>query len=365
MDSRLTYILTVCFGVASWVTINGIFSILPSIISQLPEGWAIASTLGLTIQAANIGPLIYRLSRTSFEMIPIVVHGILAFGVLSMVLLACFWNVTTEIMGSPCSIMLILLTFTAALCDCTSSVVFWPFIGALAPAMISGLALGENLSGVVASAVSLLGLSPGMSFCALAVVLIISGVAFSQLQQEVPSAAIQKKVSDHAPLLGGGNRSPTLLYLVVGVTSLFENAVLPSVLPYATARYSLKDYHIASTIPVVPLALFTLTYFQVSRATIAVMAAGAAGGISLIIWIGLGHGSLGGNIAILLVVIVKTLLAYSKAASMYHLKVGALQSDVAQQQLETAGGLMQVWSLGGAVIMFTLIRLMGVFPEKA
>merc|ERR1719221_2487819 len=103
--------------------------------------------------------------------------------------------------------------------------------------MISGLALGESLSGVVASAVSWLGLSPGKSFCALAVVLIISGAAFSQLQQEAPSAASKKNVTDSAPLLGDGTRSPTLLYLVVGVTSLFENAVLPGVLPYATARY--------------------------------------------------------------------------------------------------------------------------------
>jgi len=365
MDSRLSYIFTVGFGVASWVTINGIFSILPSIISQIPEGWAIASTLGLAIQAGNIGPLIYRLSRTSFEMIPVVVYGMLAVGVSSMVLLACFWDVTTEIMGSPCSVVLISLTFTAAICDCTSSVVFWPFIGALAPAMISGLALGENLSGVVGSAVSWSGLSPGRSFGALAVVLVISGIAFGRLQREVPSAASQKTAADYAPLLCAGSRSPALLYLVVGVTSLLENAVLPSILPYATARYSLKDYHTASTIPVVPFALFTLSYFQVSRATIAVMAAGAAGGVCILILIGLGHGSVGGNFAILLVVVVKTLLAYSKAASLYHLKVGAPNFHVAQQQLETAGGLMQVWSLGGAVVMFVLIHFMGLFLEKS
>ncbi|CAK0845833.1 unnamed protein product, partial [Prorocentrum cordatum] len=76
-------------------------------------GWTIASTCGLAIQYANIGPLIYRLSRTSFEILSVAVYGILAVGVLSMASLACFWDVTTEIMGSRCCIMLMFLTFIA------------------------------------------------------------------------------------------------------------------------------------------------------------------------------------------------------------------------------------------------------------
>lgn len=361
MDST-NYILTVCFGVSSWVTINGIFSILPAIIDQVPEGWAIASTLGLAIQAANIGPLAYRFSRTTFRTIPAIVYGIFVVGALSMLLMAQFWSVTFDISGAKCSLPLILLTFMAALCDCTSSLVFWPFIGVLAPEMVAGLALGENLSGVVASAVSWMGLSPGSSFCALAGVILVSAVAFTVLLQRSSSETKAEKDEATEVLIKGAQRSLNVPYCMVGLMSLFENAVLPSILPYATARYSQRDYHIASTLPVTPLALLSLAWFQASHSAVLVMATAAAGAIGIIACVGLGGVDFGGGFTITAVVVAKVLIAYSKAASMYHLKVGA--GHEAQKTLETAGGVMQVWSFGGAVAMFVLTHYTTVFPER-
>ena len=55
------YALMAVFGLSSWIAINGIYSELPLIINDLPEGWAINATLSLVIQAANIGPLAYFL----------------------------------------------------------------------------------------------------------------------------------------------------------------------------------------------------------------------------------------------------------------------------------------------------------------
>lgn len=356
MESNKSYILIVCLGVSSWVTVNGIFSILPLIIGHVPEGWSIASTLSLAVQAANIGPLLYRVSRKNLEILPVVVYGILAVGVLSMVLLACFWHVTMHIFGKPCSIALVAFTFTAALCDCTSSVVFWPFAGMLGPMMVSGLAFGESLSGVVASAVSWLGLSPSLSFCVLALVLVIAGAAFHKLQDQETALASESLITEKS-------LNPTLPYLVVGIMSLFENAVLPSVLPYATAKHSQMVYHIAATLPIGPVALFTLVYFQASRVTVAAMAVGAVFGVGLVVWAGLGCEDCGGAFTVSLVLLAKMLVVYSKGASMYHLKAGVASSSEAQMQLETAGGMMQVWSLIGAVIMYVLIHYTALFPE--
>jgi len=240
------YFFAVCFGVSSWVTINGIFSVLPLMIHRVPEGWVIASTLVLSVQAANIGPLVYRLIRSSHKSIAATVYGILALGSSSMLLLAYFWDVTIDISGKPCSVMLIACTFTAALCDCTSSVVFWPFAGALSPAMAAGLALGESLSGVTASVVTWLGFSPRGSFSTLALVLLISGMAFYKLQlRALRASPTTLEAKDH--LVRGHTQSPQLPYLIVGLMSLLENAVLPSVLPYATARYSPKASCISET----------------------------------------------------------------------------------------------------------------------
>jgi len=356
--------LTVCFGLSSWVTINGIFSILPLIIDRVPEGWAIASTLGLAVQAANVGPLVYRMSRESFAAIHVVVYAILGLGILSMLLLAGYWNVTAEILGARCSVVLVACTFAAALSDCTSSLVFWPFVGALSPAMVSGLALGESLSGVVASAVSWIGLTPSGSFCALAAVLLVSGAAFRVLAREAKSAANSEIAAATEALVARKADSPTFCYFVVGVMSLLENAVLPSVLPYATARYSKRDYHVASTIPVGSLALLSLVCCQPPRAALASTAAGAAGAVSIIVATGLGSLDLGSGATIFTVLLAKALLAYSKAASMYHLKVGVADSVKAQRNLEKAGGLMQVWSFGGAIIMFVLTRCLTAFPAQ-
>lgn len=362
MSPQVVYFLVVCFGASSWVTVNGIFSVLPLIIDQVPEGWAIASTLALAIQAANVGPLGYHFCCHKSKHIPIVVDGILSLGALSMLVLASFWNATVDIAGQPCSIILIACTFTAALCDCTSSVVYWPFIGKFAPVMVAGLALGENLSGVVASAVSWLALSPSASFCSFGLLLMVSGLAFHRLLQ----ASIEPKLLDVDLIepLNAESIDPLVPYLVVGLMSLFENAVLPGVLPYATARYSQTDYHIASTIPVGPMALFTLIRFQAPRPMLACMVAGVVCGVSVILWIGLGGMEVSNIFAVTIVVLTRGLIVYIKATSMYQLRVGASSSQDAQRQLETAGAMMQAWSLGGAIAMFALTHYTAVFPQR-
>lgn len=368
------YWLTVAFGVSSWVAVNGIFAELPQIIGELPEGWAVASKLGLAIQAANVGPVVYRSLRPNFGSLRSVIYGIIGLGAASMLLLARFWGVTAELGGSRHSVALMVLTFAAGICDCTSSLVYWPFIGAFPAEYVSGLALGENLSGVTASLLSwiqvCLGLSPAAYFVMLAGALVCSGAAFWSLQSGHPKkevTALASSVSE--PLVDGACASPTLYYGIVGWVSLIENAVLPALLPYAAAQYSQSTYYLASTIPVSPFAILTLLRHQASSEVLVGLVVAASAASSFIVWLALASpaaplgASAGGSLALAAVLAAKALLAYTKAASMYRLKVDSPSTEGPQRRLENAGAMMQTWSLGGSLAIFWLVNYTSLFTR--
>ena len=56
--------LAVVFGMASWVSVNGLWVELPVLVSVLPESWALASYLSVIVQIANLGPISYALLRS-------------------------------------------------------------------------------------------------------------------------------------------------------------------------------------------------------------------------------------------------------------------------------------------------------------
>ncbi len=51
--------LAAVFGMASWISVNGLWVELPVMVPLLPESWALASYLSVIIQIANLGPIIY------------------------------------------------------------------------------------------------------------------------------------------------------------------------------------------------------------------------------------------------------------------------------------------------------------------
>ena len=55
--------LAVLFGMASWISVNGLWVELPVLVSVLPESWALASYLSVIVQIANLGPISYGLLR--------------------------------------------------------------------------------------------------------------------------------------------------------------------------------------------------------------------------------------------------------------------------------------------------------------
>ena len=203
--SPLTYLLFCVFGIGSWVAINGVWSEISILVLILPECEKLPAVLVVVIQLANIGPLtyvavkyIFRKRKQHLEIVTVFI--LVAVGIIACVLLALFWSKTANIFGSPHSVALIVLTFVLALVDCTSSVVFIPFMKHFPAVYMSGLYIGEGLSGVLPSVVALiqgsvnnsigctksytgyeaLGIrfSPSVFFVFLAIMLLLCGLAF-------------------------------------------------------------------------------------------------------------------------------------------------------------------------------------------
>ena len=157
------YILTMLFAIASWVDINGVWTQMPLMVNALPEGWNLPSYLTIIIQVANIGPIAYtvanRLAPHKVTEWP-VVYIIIVVGAVSCALLVFFWDATSYIGGTLHSTGLLTLTGFLSLVDCTSSVVFLPYMAHYRPHYMTAYYIGEGLSGMIPG---LVGLAQGLS----------------------------------------------------------------------------------------------------------------------------------------------------------------------------------------------------------
>ncbi|KAM4609613.1 solute carrier family 52, riboflavin transporter, member 3-A [Polymixia lowei] len=154
----LIHFLACCFGLGSWVAVNGLWVELPLIVNTLPEGWELPSYLTVIIQVANLGPLLVTLMH---KLCPgrlresVVIYTILSIGILSCFLLAFFWDETTVVAGASHSTAFFIITFFLSLVDCTSSVTFLPFMMQLPAKYITTYFIGEGLSGFIPGLVAL------------------------------------------------------------------------------------------------------------------------------------------------------------------------------------------------------------------
>ncbi|XP_069114053.1 solute carrier family 52, riboflavin transporter, member 3-B-like [Argopecten irradians] len=161
------YVLVVIFGIASWLAVNGLWVELPIMIPHLPEGWNLPSYLTIICQLANIGPVFLTVWYVCFKS-PVpeksIVYLILCIGAAVCLLLAFFWKSTSYIADAMHSTGLLILQFFLATVDCTSSVLFLPFMSLFKPQYISALYIGEGLSGLIPSLVAL-GQGVGQMIC--------------------------------------------------------------------------------------------------------------------------------------------------------------------------------------------------------
>lgn len=153
-----TYLLVCLFGIGSWIAINGVWVELPLLVEYAPEKWDLPSYLAVITQLANIGPLLYSLGnyfapKKVYEK-PVILF-ITTIGTISCLLLAFFWDSTSKIGKTEHSVALFALTFTLALVDCTSSVVFLTFMSIFPTSYMSALFVGETMSGMLPAFVAL------------------------------------------------------------------------------------------------------------------------------------------------------------------------------------------------------------------
>ncbi|XP_067687653.1 solute carrier family 52, riboflavin transporter, member 3-B-like [Haliotis asinina] len=164
----LVHFLVCCFGIASWVDINGVWVELPLLVTSLPEGWTLPSYIIIISQVANIGPitfaiLVYCYKDAKFE--NPVSALIIVIGMASCMLLAFFWKETTVVAGEPHSTALLTLNLVLALVDCTSSLAFLAFMASLKPHYLPSFFIGEGLSGLIPG-LTALGQGAGTISCA-------------------------------------------------------------------------------------------------------------------------------------------------------------------------------------------------------
>ena len=206
-----TYILVCVFGIGSWVAINGTWAELPVLAITQPECYRLGTVLSVIVQVANIGPLFYALIKIlwhycKLKLIYLEITSIfiiIIIGIVSCFLLSFFWSKTEKINNDSHSVVLIVLVFFLALVDCTSSVVFVPFMKHLPAIYLSSLGTGEGFSGVLPSVLALIqgsvnssihcregvgteydvtqlgiGYNPDIYFLLLGVLVFVCGVAF-------------------------------------------------------------------------------------------------------------------------------------------------------------------------------------------
>ena len=157
-------ILICVFGLSSWLAINGMWAELPVIVPVLPEGNRLPSILIITTQIANVGPLIYicissvssyvKKKRVNLE-IP-AVFVIILLGIITCVLLAIFWDYTSVLFNKRRSVPLIVLSFFLALVDCTSTLVYIPYMERFPEKYISALFIGESFGALFPSLLALI-----------------------------------------------------------------------------------------------------------------------------------------------------------------------------------------------------------------
>lgn len=159
--------LTILFGLGSWLTINGVWVELPTIVPFVPEQWKLSSYLSLIGQLSNIGPvfvLVLNKVRPRWLKETAVTYAIIIVGVTSCVMSAFLWQTTSLVGGDEHSVALFIFVFLMSLCDCTSTVIFLPFMSLLKPNYMTGLYIGEGLSALVPGMLAL-GQGVGQTEC--------------------------------------------------------------------------------------------------------------------------------------------------------------------------------------------------------
>ncbi|CAG2171881.1 unnamed protein product [Oppiella nova] len=154
----LVDILSVLFGISSWVAVNGVWTQTPLLVERLPEQWNLTSYVVMIVQLANIGPIVYSILKFKFSLKAIekpCIHVTLGIGAVACLLLSIFWDKITVINGTKHSVAFLILTALLAVVDCTTSVLYLPFMAHFKSKYLVSYLTGQALSGLIPSFIAL------------------------------------------------------------------------------------------------------------------------------------------------------------------------------------------------------------------
>jgi len=411
-------LLAVLFGISSWISINGLWVELPLLVQELPEGWALPSYLSIIVQVANIGPITYSLLRScgSSPLSPhLVIVPLLVLGCAASLALALTWDWVATI-SSPHSIGLFISVFFLSLVDCTSSVLFLPYMGLFRSLYLNSYLIGEGMSGFVPSIAALAQGVSGNPVCTnvtldngtvvveavvgdanfttshfftfLMAMMLISLIAFLLLHYlptarkertgTSPSNANFSEVLQHSHTssMFDSNEEPVeeevgktkplyntaLLLTIQAAVCFLSNGALPSIQSYSCLPYGNTVYHLAVTLNAManPLMAFLAFFVPCTQQGVVLSLALLGGALSTFILAtalaspGMIAGlGVGGSLVVITWVVTGALFSYVKVS------VAGMCRD--SGLLFQCGALTQAGSAGGALIMFLLVNQVGLF----
>lgn len=301
-NSLIVHLLITIFGVSAWLGINSIFVELPLLVNSLPEKWNLPMYIVIMIQVANIGPMTYVLARKfGFDFRESNwIFGLLGLGAFTMCLMAFFYKETLFLGEKEYSAVLLTATFFTALVDCSSSLLFMPYLRHFREIYLVSYFIGEGLSGIIPSAIALIQgvgssqcndienntsqgrFSPRYYFLGTFVMLIISLIAFLLLEnlRLVESEKVSRDTTDESENISECTKEnlnfklkssvKIYLYLLLGFMCLLANGFLPGIQSYSSLPYGNLTYHLTVTLSLLanPTACFLAFLFPPSSTKI-------------------------------------------------------------------------------------------------
>eukprot|EP00096_Caligus_rogercresseyi_P003942 TRINITY_DN1790_c0_g1_i1.p1 TRINITY_DN1790_c0_g1~~TRINITY_DN1790_c0_g1_i1.p1 ORF type:complete len:438 (-),score=46.32 TRINITY_DN1790_c0_g1_i1:116-1429(-) len=412
-------VLAVFFGISAWISINGLWVELPLLVQRLPEKWNLASYLSVIIQIANLGPIFYSCFRCWFGENrtgqTLTIYFLLLLGTLSSFILAIGWNVTSVVGNTEYSTMLFGLVFCLAFVDCTSSVLFLPYMAFFKDIYLNSYLIGEGLSGFIPSIVALAQGSGGNPSCAnvsdgnglweykphfaeprfsvqsffffLFCMMTLSSVGFTlmnilpKFKKEMASPISTRAILHQGSLknseelsevcysfqgqpLDSKKNSIIFILSIQGFICFLSNGALPSIQTFSCLPYGNTVYHLSVTLNAManPLMAFLAFFLPCKSDRLIGVITGIGGVFAAIVFVTALHSPemlwgqyLGGFVTTFSWVVYGGLFSYVKVS------IAGTCRNISNSTLFWCGAVTQVGSALGALIMFLIVNYTNTF----
>lgn len=412
--SIIVDILSIFFGIGSWIGINSIFLQLPLFVETAPEGWSLPSYIVVIIQIGNIGPIIYTLLQKMLShkiRDAYIIYIILLIGTISSLLTAFLYNHTAFIGDKNYSVSLLVLVFFLALNGCTSSVLFMPYMGRFKEIYLITYLIGEGLSGFLPSIVALIQGVGGNPECLVNTtgdetilerytppprfgtmeffifvfsVMVFTCIAFMLLENlkkcknEYAAVKINNGNSyeyDTSVKSSDSSTSNTIKYLsrnecnflllLIAVICMFGNGVFPSIESYSCLPYGNNIYHLSVIFLSIanPVACFLAIFLphtsikSILLLTIITLIIGIYAVLTAVL--SPNPPLIGTNVGGALMVIIWTIL--SGLVSYIKLCITTVMRSQGGKALVWTGAISQMGSAVGSICIFVLINYTKIF----